>query len=150
MPQAEKLILAEPDKDESLPQRWYLQYDAEEHCIHCRTRDDEHIYRYHPLSAEFVEAYPQTLLQPDPKKETCEGALHAPHSYQAGGWTWHEKNEGYAAAIRDAFNCINDQGHVSASEIAARVTSIKNDSTIRTFQQGDHHPQDRPFLYWNS
>ncbi|KAI7153532.1 hypothetical protein KC349_g8298 [Hortaea werneckii] len=150
MAQIERLILAELNRNGPLPPRWYLQYNAEQHCIRYRTRDDEHIYRYHPLSAEFVEAYPQTLLRPDPKRETCEGALHPPHSYQAGEWTWHEKSEGYAAAILDAFNCINKQDYVLAGEIAARVTSIKNDSTIDERPKEFYHPQDRPTVYRNS
>ncbi|KAI6833903.1 hypothetical protein KC340_g7955 [Hortaea werneckii] len=85
-----------------------------------------------------------------PSRETCEGALHPPHSYQAGEWKWHEKSEGYAAAIRDAFNCINKQDYMLAGEIAARVTSVKNDSTIDERPQEFYHPQYRPTVYRNS
>ena len=137
-------------KNGPLPSSHYLQYDAEKRCIRFRTKGDEHIYTYHPLSAQFVEAYPQTPLRPDPVRESFNGALHPPHSYQAGEWTWHEKSEGYAAAIRDAFNSINKQGYAFAAVIAARVTSIKNDSNMSDCPQEFYHPQDRPTLDRNS
>ena len=91
-------------------------------------------------------AYPQTPLRSDPVRKTCKGALHPPHSYQAGEWTWHEKNERCAAAVRDAFNPINKQDYSFAGEIAARVTSIKNDSTMSDCPQEFYNPQDRPTL----
>lgn len=79
-------------------------------------------------------------------RESRKGALHPPHSYQAGEWTWQEKNEGFAAAIRDSFNSINKQDYAFPGEIAARVTSIKNDSTMSDCPQEFYHPQDRPTL----
>ncbi|KAI7511023.1 hypothetical protein KC347_g3808 [Hortaea werneckii] len=148
--QLERLTLAQLEKNGPFPRRWYLQYDAEERCIRYRTRHDERVYPYHLLSAQLVEAYAQTLLQPDPVREPYNGALHPPHSYQAGDWTWHEQSEGYAAAIRDAFNCINKQDYAFSGEITARVASIRNDPLMSDHPQEFYHPQDRPTLHRNS